>query len=113
MTFKYYFYIIGTNITRSYTPVPKSYAPISCNKEADPHFYLYLLIKTYINGALTTYITNNLPLAQDLAISHAKGNFKLNQIKDFRRIAILAAGSGITPMFAIIDYLLERRNNKV
>ncbi|XP_055317973.1 cytochrome b5 reductase 4 isoform X2 [Sitodiplosis mosellana] len=103
----------GTNITRSYTPVPKSYAPISCNQVADPSFYLYLLIKTYVNGALTKHITNNLPLAQDLTISHAKGNFKLQQIKDFKRIAVLAAGSGITPMLGIIDYLLERRTNKV
>ncbi|XP_031623674.1 cytochrome b5 reductase 4 isoform X2 [Contarinia nasturtii] len=104
----------GTNITRSYTPVPKTYAPISCNKpEADPSFYLYLLIKTYVNGALTTHLTNNLPLAHDLEISYAKGNFKLNQVKEFTRIAILAAGSGITPMLAIIDYLLERRSNRV
>lgn len=103
----------GTNITRSYTPVPKSYAPISCKQVADPNLYLYLLIKTYVNGALTTHITNNLPLAQDLLISHAKGNFKLQQIKDFNRIAVLAAGSGITPMLGIIDYLLERRSNKM
>lgn len=103
----------GTNITRSYTPVPKSYAPISCNKKADPCFYLYLLIKMYVNGALTTYITNESPLAQDLELSHAKGNFKLNDIKEFRRFAILAAGSGITPMLEIIEFLLERRFNKV
>lgn len=66
-----------------------------------------------MNGALTTHITNNSPLAQNLEVSHAKGNFKLSHVKDFSRIAVLAAGSGITPMFAIIDYLLERRNNKM
>lgn len=112
-TFQMSISFIGTNITRSYTPVPKSYALISCNKKADPSFYLYLLIKTYVNGALTTYITNNLPLAQDLQLSYAKGNFKLSTIKEFRRFTILSAGSGITPMFEIIDFLLERRFNKV
>lgn len=67
----------------------------------------------YVNGALTTYITNDSPLAQDLEFSHAKGNFKLNNIKEYRRFAILAAGSGITPMLEIIEFLLERRFNKV
>lgn len=103
----------GTKITRSYTPVPKPYAPISCNSETDPNFYLYLLIKTYVNGALTSYITNNPRLATDLEVSHAKGSFKLNELQKYIRIGILAAGSGITPMFEIIDYLMERRSNKM
>lgn len=97
----------------SYTPIPNSYAPFSSSDEADPSFYLYLLIKTYVNGALTNFITSDLPLAHDLIISHPKGNFQLCQVKEFRRIAVLAAGSGITPMFAIFDYLLERRSNQM
>lgn len=111
--FLFHFVVIGTNITRSYTPIPKSYAPISCSNEADPNLYLYLLIKTYIDGALTRYITSNLSLAHDLEISHAKGSFKLNDMMKHNRIAILAAGSGIMPMLSIIDYLLERRGNKM
>lgn len=98
---------------RSYTPIPKSYAPTSCSKETDPNFHLYLLIKTYVNGALTTYMTRDSPLAQDLSISCAKGNFKLCQVKEFKRIAVLAAGSGVTPFCSLLDYLLERRNNQM
>lgn len=97
----------------SYTPIPKSYAPFSCSNETDPSFYLYLLIKTYVNGALTNFITSDLPLAHDLIVSHPKGNFKLWQIMEYKRIAVLAAGSGATPMFALFDYLLERRNNQM
>lgn len=101
----------GTKITRSYTPIPKSYAPISCSNETDPCFYLYLLIKAYVDGALTRYITTN--LSMDLELSHAKGSFNLNELKKYNRIGILAAGSGLTPMLEIIDYLLERRTNKM
>lgn len=103
----------GTKITRSYTPVPKTYAPISCNNETEPNFYFHLLIKAYVDGALSRYITNNLPLATDLELSHAKGSFKLYQLKRYKRIGILAAGSGLTPMIQIIDYLMERRTNKM
>lgn len=67
----------------------------------------------YIDGILSRFITNNLPLVTDLELSGAKGGFQLNDMKPFSRFAILAAGSGITPMFAIIGYLLERKSNKV
>lgn len=67
----------------------------------------------YINGILSRFITSNLPLVSDLELSHAKGGFELNNLKQYKRFAILAAGSGITPMLQIIDFLLERRTNKV
>lgn len=46
--------------------------------------------------------------SSSLYISHPKGNLPLHKIRQHKRIGMVAAGSGITPMLSLIDYLIER-----
>lgn len=89
--------------------MPKSFIPAStCQTE-----HLYLLVKSYPNGILSSYITNNVPLDMALDVSCAKGNFLISDAVEHSRIAMLAAGSGLTPMLSIMEFLLQRRGQRL
>lgn len=96
----------GTNISRSYTPIPRLFSPLSGTPTNIP-----LLVKSC--GALSQYITRSLPLAAQLKVSRPMGTFQLTSVKDHRKFALLAAGSGLTPMLSLIEYLLNRNTNKM
>ncbi|GAB0099579.1 Cytochrome b5 reductase 4 [Sergentomyia squamirostris] len=98
----------GSDATRSYTPVPSSYLPVPCPVACIP-----MLIKSYPTGAVSKSITRQNPLASGLKVSQARGNFSLSKLKNHCRIALLAAGSGITPILGIVNYLLERSNFRI
>lgn len=85
---------------------------------------LLFLIKSYATGALSKFITSlsvndqslnssNNDNKNILKLSQPKGNFILNKLLDHCRIGLLAAGSGITPMLAVLDHLLGRSTNRV
>ncbi|XP_063696502.1 cytochrome b5 reductase 4 isoform X2 [Culicoides brevitarsis] len=98
--------INGSNITRSYTPIPRTFSPLNGTPGNIP-----LLVKSC--GALSQYITRSLPFASQLKVSRPMGTFQLTSVKDHRRFALLAAGSGLTPMLTLMEYLLKRSTNKV
>ncbi|XP_065089720.1 cytochrome b5 reductase 4 isoform X2 [Ochlerotatus camptorhynchus] len=98
----------GQVVTRSYTPVPASAIPTDC-----PATFVPLLVKTYQHGGLSKHLTRPVPLATSLQLSQPSGSFSLAKLKHHNRIALLAAGSGITPMLALLNYLLERSSNKM
>ncbi|XP_055706655.1 cytochrome b5 reductase 4 isoform X2 [Phlebotomus papatasi] len=98
----------GDEVTRSYTPVPVSYLPVPC-----PTNCIGLLVKSYSSGMLSKHITRQSPLASAIKVSQPRGGFALYRLRNHCRIALLAAGSGITPILGIVDYLLERSNNKI
>uniref|UniRef100_A0A8D8FZW3 Cytochrome b5 reductase 4 n=1 Tax=Culex pipiens TaxID=7175 RepID=A0A8D8FZW3_CULPI len=100
--------IEGEFVTRSYTPVPANAVPTDC-----PPTFIPLLVKTYPHGALSRHLTRPVPLATSLQLSQPSGNFALAKLKHHNRIALLAAGSGITPMLALLNYLLERTSNRM
>ncbi|XP_055537889.1 cytochrome b5 reductase 4 isoform X2 [Wyeomyia smithii] len=101
--------INGEYITRSYTPVPGIAIPTEC-----PATFIPLLVKTYPDGAgLSKQLTKPVPLATSLQLSQPSGNFSLVKLKHHNRVALLAAGSGLTPMLALLGYLLDRSNNKI
>lgn len=102
--------LTDTDVTRSFTPIPKSFMPHS-EHHADQRPRLYFLVKSYISGHLSPYITNSTPLPTDLVVSCAKGNFCISTLVKHNRIAMLAAGSGLTPMLPIIEFLLQRRGH--
>lgn len=98
-------------VTRSYTPIPAPYVPSIVSDARAPH--LLLLVKTYENGTFTKHIAANEMSFKELMVSRAKGNLKLDRLKQHTRIVILAAGSGITPMLPLIDHLLQRKSNRM
>lgn len=98
----------GQVVTRSYTPVPANAVPTDC-----PATFVPLLVKTYQHGSLSKHLTRPVPLATSLQLSQPSGSFSLAKLKHHNRIALLAAGSGLTPMLALLNYLLERSSNKM
>lgn len=98
-------------VTRSYTPVPAAYVPSITSDTMAPH--LLLLVKSYPDGSFTKHLAADEIPFNEVIVSHAKGNFHLDRLKQHTRIAMLAAGSGITPMLPIIDHLLQRKLNRL
>ncbi|XP_059608647.1 cytochrome b5 reductase 4 isoform X2 [Phlebotomus argentipes] len=98
----------GGEATRSYTPVPESHLPVPC-----PVSCIALLVKSYASGMLSRHVTQQKSLVSGLKVSQPRGGFILNGLRGHSRVALLAAGSGITPILGIVDYLLERSNNRI
>ena len=65
------------------------------------------LIKSYKVGTLSKYLSQN-SSNENVAVSLPKGSLDLTNLKPHTRFAIMAAGSGVTPMISVIDYLLDR-----
>lgn len=102
--FAIFLFNTGNEVTRSYTPVPLKFT----NNLSIPSYYIALLIKSYEYGILSPHIVKPIPHENGFEISHPKGKSPLQSIKLHKRIGILAAGSGITPMLSILIYLLGR-----
>uniref|UniRef100_A0A182QPT9 Cytochrome-b5 reductase n=1 Tax=Anopheles farauti TaxID=69004 RepID=A0A182QPT9_9DIPT len=100
--------IDGEYVSRSYTPVPASCVGTDCSETFVP-----LLVKSYPDGCLSKHLTRPVPLGTSLQLSQPSGNFVLGKLRHHHRFALLAAGSGLTPMLALLHYLLERNSNRI
>ncbi|XP_064213305.1 cytochrome b5 reductase 4 isoform X2 [Tribolium castaneum] len=102
--------IKGEEIVRSYTPVP-----ICLFSKFRQQNYttdnICLMVKRYPEGNLSKILGDCLT-GDTVTISKPLGSFNLQEIEKRETFIILAAGTGITPMFAIILFLLERRIRK-
>lgn len=96
-------------MTRSYTPVSFKYAS---EKGSQDITTMVLLVKHYNSGVLSRHITQE-SFTQSIMLSQPKGGFDLNKLKYHTHFGLLAAGSGITPMLGILEYLLDRSKLKV
>ena len=100
-------------IERSYTPVFKDLGlnPFDSNFDSNLHF----LIKTYTIGLLTPHL-EDLPIGGKMDISNPIGSFNANIFKKSDFILLLAAGTGITPMCKVIqfinDYCTKNKSKK-
>ncbi|TBU41280.1 cytochrome-b5 reductase [Dichomitus squalens] len=88
-------------------PVIRPYTPIS---PSDLPGELTFLIKRYDQGKMSKYI-HDLKIGESLAIKGPipKFEYKINQ---FDQVGMIAGGSGITPMYQILDYALKDPSNK-
>lgn len=93
------------NVVRSYTPVSFKYA--SDKAISSDTFNLLFLIKAYKVGTLSKFLSQK-SSNETVAVSQPKGNLDLMSLRNHTCFAIMAAGSGITPMTSIIDHLLDR-----
>ncbi|XP_058054026.1 cytochrome b5 reductase 4 [Anopheles bellator] len=100
--------IDGEYVSRSYTPVPPGCIGTDCPIGSVP-----LLVKSYPDGSLSKHLTRPVPLATALQVSQPSGNFGLCKLRHHNRFALLAAGSGLTPMVALLNYLLDRTSNRI
>ncbi|OBZ66024.1 NADH-cytochrome b5 reductase 2 [Grifola frondosa] len=90
----------GKPVIRPYTPVSPSYA------EGE----LAFLIKRYEEGKMSQHI-HSLKPGDKLAIKGPimKFPFKINE---FQEIGMIAGGTGITPMYQVLEYALADKSNK-
>eukprot|EP00761_Pharyngomonas_kirbyi_P001968 gb/GECH01001972.1/.p1 GENE.gb/GECH01001972.1/~~gb/GECH01001972.1/.p1 ORF type:complete len:306 (+),score=75.64 gb/GECH01001972.1/:1-918(+) len=79
----------------------RSYTPISA---VDQKGYFDLAIKYYEKGRVTP-IVHSMDLGDKARIRGPSGSFKYN--KEHKRIGMLAAGTGITPMWKIIESIVN------
>ena len=94
--------IEDTEILRPYTPVT------DLNNDADGDTSLRFLIKIYPDGAVTPGLGRLRP-GDLVSISDHLGSFSMTQIPGSGSVTLLAAGTGITPMVAILTSLRARK----
>ncbi|CAG9804187.1 unnamed protein product [Chironomus riparius] len=99
--------IDGKQVMRSYTPIPAKYVSL---KNSLPH--MNFLIKKYNPGNMSKLLYER-SANESILVSNQSGYFQLSNLKSHINIALLSAGSGITPFCGLIDHLLERIANKV
>ncbi|EPZ32751.1 Oxidoreductase, FAD-binding domain-containing protein [Rozella allomycis CSF55] len=87
--------------------ITRSYTPISSNDDIG---ILKLLVKTYPNGNLSK-VFSELKVGDYLEISGPKGNFEYAQ-NMVDELGMIAGGSGITPMYQIIQYILSNGTDR-
>uniref|UniRef100_A0A1A9WWV8 Cytochrome b5 heme-binding domain-containing protein n=1 Tax=Glossina brevipalpis TaxID=37001 RepID=A0A1A9WWV8_9MUSC len=104
---------IGLNwemFKKDYTPVPAKY--LTCTENLN-FSTINLLIKKYtISQSFSSRLSEQKEGAC-LQVSLPKGNFKLLPLTKHRNFCFLAAGSGLTPFFGIIEHLLKRQTNRM
>jgi cytochrome-b5 reductase len=101
------------DLIRSYTPVPVQFTPDGKEKQATASTGdLYFLIKIYPNGALTPAL-GLLRTGDTIDISDPSGDFILSPVIGNAQnkevvLNMLAAGTGITPMFSILPTVRQK-----
>ncbi len=88
------------------------YRTFSLSSSPTKDKFLRLTIKKAFNGLVTNYMVDNLKANDTLSISLPKGNFFIEQNPaNTRTILLFAGGSGITPLFSMINTLLKDEPN--
>jgi cytochrome-b5 reductase len=90
----------GNHVIRPYTPISKP----------DQSGYFDLLVKKYDNGKLSPFI-HALKVGSSLDIRGPTGRYRY-QKNAFKRIGLIAGGSGLTPCLQVIRFLLESEEMK-
>ncbi|XP_068617947.1 cytochrome b5 reductase 4-like [Battus philenor] len=98
--------IAGSEYVRAYTPMEDYWA---AGSSADAAAQLHLAVKRYDNGILSPMLTS-LNTGDIVKVSCFYGTFQLHKLKSTKTIYLLAAGSGITPMLNLIQFMLSRPN---
>jgi len=87
--------IDGNNVMRAYTPTSRP----------DQQGYFDLLIKTYEFGKMSSYI-HTLKVGGSVEVRGPVGRFKYEK-NSYKRIGLVAGGTGLTPCLQVIRCILE------
>ncbi|KNE58566.1 hypothetical protein AMAG_04130 [Allomyces macrogynus ATCC 38327] len=87
--------------------VQRSYTPVSSN---DLKGYFDLLIKSYPTGNISKLVAE-LKIGETISVKGPKGQFKYTP-NMVRAIGMIAGGTGITPMFQVIQAVLANPEDK-
>ncbi|KAJ2702546.1 NADH-cytochrome b5 reductase [Coemansia sp. IMI 203386] len=90
----------GKEIARSYTPT---------STDNDKGFF-ELVVKTYPTGVVSSYLAN-MRVGDLIDVRGPRGSFKYSA-NMVRCIGMIAGGTGITPMYQVIQHVLENPQDK-
>lgn len=100
--------IDGSECVRSYTPVGEGWGQPDGTELLSP---LRLAVKKYKSGCLSPHLFE-LNIGDVITLSGPYGKFELQKLKGVNKIYLIAAGTGITPMFGLLKFMLNRSNPK-
>lgn len=103
--------IEGMEVVRSYTAVVPSLDSKTHKSDVQEGHVIYLMIKTYVGGALTPWL-NSLKPGDALSISSYMGNFDISRLNECTHLVMLAAGTGFTPMVRLIYITVVQQRDK-
>ncbi|ATC36118.1 2Fe-2S iron-sulfur cluster binding domain-containing protein [Elizabethkingia anophelis] len=90
--------------------IRRSYSICSLPNQED----LQIVVKKIENGLFSDHVFNHLKKGTSLEVSTPEGNFMYNATNsNDSTIVAVAAGSGITPIFSIIQKILFHTKNKI
>lgn len=96
---------IQVQIHDNFEPILRKYTPITNEKG-----YFELLIKVYKDGKVSSFI-HNLSIGDQLSIDVGPhGIFEYTPNK-YKKHAMIAAGTGITPIYQVIKHVAENEND--
>lgn len=100
------YFVLGTEVSRLYTPVPPCLHPddMAPNYKSD---CLCFMIKKYPSGALSPSITA-LQIGQTFLVSNALGDFMTEPYDIYTMYHLIAGGTGLTVLLGIIQQALAR-----
>ena len=70
--------------------------------------YLEITVKRVINGVVSNYICDELKVGDIIEVSEPMGSFVSENANSFSSVYLWGVGSGITPLFSIINDLLNK-----
>lgn len=78
------------------------------------HKDLKITIKRVEKGLVSNYVHNHLKIGDKLKVDNPTGSFYIEPINDIKKQYVLfAGGSGITPIFSIIESVLTKEDSKI
>ncbi|KAL9648960.1 hypothetical protein ABK040_008340 [Willaertia magna] len=87
--------------------IMRSYTPTSSN---DDKGYFDLVVKIYPKGLMTQYL-ENMKIGDSILVAGPKGRFSYEKNK-YKKIGMIAGGTGITPMLQVIEEILKHPEDK-
>lgn len=73
-----------------------------------------VIVKSVPNGVFSKYVEENLKTGDNLEVSEPEGNFCYEPTNEkLKTFVAVAAGSGITPIFSIIQSILSLSNDQI
>lgn len=79
----------------------------SSSPEIDP--LLEITVKRVSNGIVSNHINDTVKEGEIIEVMHPMGDFIVPENKEFNTVFLWGVGSGITPLFSIIKFLLSKR----
>jgi ring-1,2-phenylacetyl-CoA epoxidase subunit PaaE len=107
-------YKAGQYITMFFKINNRKYArAYSFSSSPSSNSNLEITVKKVPNGIVSNYIFNELNVGDVIEVSEPMGNFVIDNLKPPGTVYLWGVGSGITPLFSIINELLNTNSGKL